>query len=241
MWNFRSHVFTVPLTEQNLQFINGGVLEFEIFHQSTGYGETELDLEESNHLVGVAFVPLAGLIQGRGKTRLTGLYDVVAKKAIYGSAASDAATAQDATLGKIKISVTADKNPNILLSAPGDADEDFQHVSPALKQAELAGKVGQNNIAEKYSFGKDTFEQSRLLEGYAYNAYPSAPYSESFTKVDANIRDYHQNLTQVKGDEIHQIHRDNMSQLDELQSQLSKSLAVLEVQENVSPEASPKK
>lgn len=123
MWNFRSHVFTLPLNEANLQFIKGGQLEFEIFHQSTGYGETELDLEESNHLIGVAFVPLAGLLQGRGKTRLTGLYDVVAKKAIYGSVNSEAAAKE--VLGKIKLGVTADKNPNTLLSAPGKADEDF--------------------------------------------------------------------------------------------------------------------
>lgn len=218
------------------------MLEFEIFHQSTGYGETELDLEESNHLIGVAFVPLAGLIQGRGKTRLTGLFDVVAKKAIYSSIDGKPDPAASDALGKIKISVTADKNPNILLSAPGDADEDFQHVTPALMRAELDGKVGQNNIREKFSFGMNNKPaDSGLAQSYAYNAYPSAPYSESFMKVDQNIRHYHQNLTQIKGDEIDQIHRDNMSQLDELQSQLSKSLAVLDVQENVSPEVSPKK
>jgi hypothetical protein len=113
MWNFRSHVFTVPLSEENLRFIKGGALEFEIFHQSAGYGETELDRDESNHLIGVAFVPLAGLIEGRGKARLTGLFDVVAKKAIYASAGTDSAAVE--ALGKIKISVCADKNPNTLL------------------------------------------------------------------------------------------------------------------------------
>ena len=97
-------------------------------------------------------------------------------------------------------------------------------------------------MQEKFSFGRDVHEPSRLLDSHAYNPYPSTPYGESAQKVDASIRDYHANLAEVRGDELHQMHKDNMSQLDELQSQLSRSLAVLDVQEDVTPEqASPKK
>lgn len=85
MWNFKSNLFTLPLNESNEQFLKSGALEFEVFHQSTGYGDNEMSLEASNHLIGVAFVPLASLIEGRGKTRITGLFDVVPKKAIYNS------------------------------------------------------------------------------------------------------------------------------------------------------------
>jgi len=35
-------------------------------------------------LIGVAFVSLKPLIEGNGKNRLTGLYDVVTKENIYG-------------------------------------------------------------------------------------------------------------------------------------------------------------
>lgn len=42
MWNFKSHVYTVPLNEANRSFIENGQLEFEVFHKSAGYGETEL-------------------------------------------------------------------------------------------------------------------------------------------------------------------------------------------------------
>jgi len=61
---------------------NGGCLEFEVFHKAIG-ASNNLNVQESNHLVGVAFVPLKPLIDGRGKSRLTGLFDVVAKGNIY--------------------------------------------------------------------------------------------------------------------------------------------------------------
>ena len=62
---------------------NGGCLEFEVFHKAVG-ASNNLNVQESNHLIGVAFVPLKPLIDGSGKTRTTGLFDVVAKGNIYG-------------------------------------------------------------------------------------------------------------------------------------------------------------
>lgn len=74
----------MPLNKDNMEFIeSGGFLEFEVFHKAIG-ASNNLNVQESNHLIGVAFVPLKPLIEGRGKTRLTGMYDVVAKGNIYG-------------------------------------------------------------------------------------------------------------------------------------------------------------
>ena len=73
-----------------------------------------MSLEASNHLIGVAFVPLAPLVEGRGKTRLTGMFDIVPKRALYNSVNSIPSQATE-SLGKIKISVTTDKNPVMLL------------------------------------------------------------------------------------------------------------------------------
>jgi len=48
-----------------------------------------MTLQEGNHLVGVAFVPLSNLIEGKGKTRMTGLYDIVSKTNLYNSSIGD--------------------------------------------------------------------------------------------------------------------------------------------------------
>jgi len=74
----------MPLNSFNKQFLeNGGVLKFEVFHKAVGFANSTMDVQESNHLIGVAFVPLKPLIDGNGKTRLTGLYDIVNKQMIY--------------------------------------------------------------------------------------------------------------------------------------------------------------
>lgn len=79
-WNYRSKNFTMPLNQHNRQFLeDGGVIKFEVFHKSSGFGHTEMEVRESNHLIGVAFVSLKPLIEGTGRTRLTGLFDVVSK------------------------------------------------------------------------------------------------------------------------------------------------------------------
>ena len=71
------------VNEANQEWLEaGGNLEFEVFHKAIG-SSNNLDVEETNHLVGVAFVPLKELIDGNGKTRLTGLYDIVPKDNIY--------------------------------------------------------------------------------------------------------------------------------------------------------------
>ena len=74
----------MPLTRANREFLeSGGNLEFEVFHKAQTTSADNLTVEESNHLIGVAFVPLKPLMEGGGKTRLTGLYDVVSKSNIY--------------------------------------------------------------------------------------------------------------------------------------------------------------
>lgn len=73
----------MPLNEANKQFLEmGETLEFEVFHRATG-ASNNFNVTESNHLIGVAFVPLSGLIEGNGKTRLTGLYNVVPKGTVF--------------------------------------------------------------------------------------------------------------------------------------------------------------
>jgi len=49
-----------------------------VFHKAVG-ASNNLNVTESSHLIGVAFVPLKQLVEGRGKTRMTGLFDVVNK------------------------------------------------------------------------------------------------------------------------------------------------------------------
>ena len=74
----------MPLNRHNQQFLqDGGVIKFEVFHKASGFGHTDMAVRESNHLIGVAFVPLKPLIEGNGRTRLTGLYDVVSRNTIY--------------------------------------------------------------------------------------------------------------------------------------------------------------
>mmetsp|Transcript_34710 Transcript_34710/g.53249 ORF Transcript_34710/g.53249 Transcript_34710/m.53249 type:complete len:176 (+) Transcript_34710:7066-7593(+) len=111
-WNYRSPNITMPLTAANQEWLdNGGNLEFEVFHKAQTTRDDNLEVSESNHLVGVAFVPLKPLVEGRGKTRLTGLYDVVSKGNIYQSMQSlQSLKAYEASFGKIKVCVSANIN-----------------------------------------------------------------------------------------------------------------------------------
>lgn len=122
-WNFRSQNFTMPLNEFNRKWLeDGGSLEFEVFHKAVG-ASNNLNVQESSHLIGVAFVPLKALIEGRGKSRLTGLFDVVGKQNIYGQSIQSVTSLKpyDSSLGKIKVCVTANLNVRQLLEGPDKA------------------------------------------------------------------------------------------------------------------------
>lgn len=82
-WNFKSQNFTMPINKFNTEWLEeGGNLEFEVFHKAVGASDN-MNVKESNHLIGVAFVSIKPLIDGNGKTRITGLFEVVNKEAIY--------------------------------------------------------------------------------------------------------------------------------------------------------------
>ena len=101
----------MPLTPENMEFLEtGGCLEFEVFHKAFS-ASNNLDVKESNHLIGVAFVPMKPLIEGRGKTRLTGMYDIVPKDNIYGKSTQSLSSlkASENSQGKIKVCITTDR------------------------------------------------------------------------------------------------------------------------------------
>lgn len=86
MWSYRSYNYTMPLNRFNLDFLETGrTLEFEVYHKAMGANSNNLNVEETSHLIGVAFVPLTGLIEGSGRTRLTGMFDVVNKNEVFQS------------------------------------------------------------------------------------------------------------------------------------------------------------
>jgi hypothetical protein len=90
-------------------------LEFEVFHREVGASDN-LNVQESNHLIGVAFVSLKPLIDGSGKTRITGLFEVVNKNAIYRQSVQSATSLKDDTSnGKIKICITSSLNVRKLM------------------------------------------------------------------------------------------------------------------------------
>ena len=81
-----------------------------MFHRAVGASDN-LNVQETSHLIGVAFVPLKALIEGNGRTRTTGLYDVVSKNSVYQSIKSNTSLeAGPQTLGKIKVCVNASIN-----------------------------------------------------------------------------------------------------------------------------------
>jgi uncharacterized protein YjcR len=68
-------------------------------------------MTESNHLIGVAFISLKPLIEGNGKTKITGLFEVVNKDAIYRKSVQSLSSAKDdGSFGKIKVCVTSSLN-----------------------------------------------------------------------------------------------------------------------------------
>ena len=119
-WNYRSNNFTMPLNRENRQFLeDGGIIKFEVFHKASGFGHTDMERRESNHLIGVAFVPLKPLIEGSGRTRLTGLHDVISRTTIYNQSVQSLKSLdeQGVSMGKIKVSVTTSLNIRRMLDS----------------------------------------------------------------------------------------------------------------------------
>jgi hypothetical protein len=125
-WNHKSYNFTMPVNACNQDFLNSGkTLEFEVFHRAVGAG----DAKETAHLVGVAFVPLQPLVDGNGRTRFTGLYDVVPKGAVFQSVHSNASTQ---LYGGMKIKVTVNCSVNIKKMLPSVALPEEVQEQPAV-------------------------------------------------------------------------------------------------------------
>ena len=101
----------MPINKFNSEWLEeGGSLEFEVFHKAVGASDN-LNVQESSHLIGVAFVSLKPLIDGSGKTRITGLFEVTNKEAIYRqSVQSLTSIKDDSSNGKIKICITSSLN-----------------------------------------------------------------------------------------------------------------------------------
>ena len=102
----------MPVNSANRDFLSSGkTLEFEVFHTSAPQGD---DGKGASHLIGVAFVPLKPLVEGAGKTRFTGLYDVVPKDKVYQSVQSLGSTKLEGK-GKIKVTINCSANVRKLM------------------------------------------------------------------------------------------------------------------------------
>jgi len=116
-WDFKSQQFTMPLDTFNREWLeNDGFLEFEVFHKAVGASDN-LHVQESSHLIGAAFVSLKPFVEGNGKTRITGNYEVVSKQNIYNQSIQSLASLQndEASQGTIKVAITANINMRKLL------------------------------------------------------------------------------------------------------------------------------
>lgn len=131
-----------------------------------------MEVRESNHLVGVAFVSLKPLIEGNGRTRLTGLFDVVSKQAIYNQSVQSLHSLKDqeVTMGKIKVSVTTDLNIRRMLDQESGEQSGLNQRKTTPYSGDLALSANVLNEPEKkgFSFGGDG-----LRAAYAHNPYPS--------------------------------------------------------------------
>lgn len=131
-----------------------------------------MEVRESNHLVGVAFVPLKPLLEGNGRTRLTGLYDVVSKQVIYNQSVQSLHSLKDQelTMGKIKVSVTTNLNIRRVLDQESGEQSGLNQRKTAPYSGDLALSSNVLNEPEKkgFSFGGDG-----LRAAYAHNPYPS--------------------------------------------------------------------
>ena len=140
----------MPINLVNRDFISNGALEFEVFHKDMG-ASNNLDVKESCHLIGVAFVPLRGFLEGSGKTRITGLYDVIAKNQLYRQSVQSMSSikAYEQSLGKIKVCITSSLNIKRVME--GEADEKFvPYGGMSVKQSQSSVDAFRN-----VSFGGD--------------------------------------------------------------------------------------
>ena len=117
----------MPINTANREFLeSGGHLEFEVFHRAVG-ASNNLNVEESNHLIGVAYVPLKGLIEGTGKTRLTGLYNIVPKGTVFNQSVTSMTTnGVNQDHGKIKVCVSTSLNIRKIMD--GETDTSFSDL-----------------------------------------------------------------------------------------------------------------
>ena len=161
-WNFKSQNFTMPINKFNEEWLEeGGNLEFEVFHKAVGASDN-LNVKESNHLIGVAFVSLKPLVEGNGKTRITGLFEVVNKDTIYRqSVQSLTSIKDDASHGKIKICVTSSLNIRKIIE--GGSNETYAQTAAYNNVYNNDQHLVSQSLGQAISFGQE----------YKYNAYPS--------------------------------------------------------------------
>lgn len=172
-WNYRSKNFTMPLNRQNRQFLeDGGIIKFEVFHKASGFGHTDMELRESNHLIGVAFVPLKPLIEGSGRTRLTGLHDVISRTTIYNQSVQSLKSLDEegVSMGKIKVSVTTSLNIRRMLDSEGARESGASPPkgTPYSPDFALSSALLDDPQKRNFSFGGNA-----LSSAYANNPYPS--------------------------------------------------------------------
>ena len=119
-----------------------------MFHKAIG-ASTNMSVQETSHLIGVAFVPLKALIEGNGRTRTTGLYDVIAKDRVYQSVQSlSSIKAEQDSFGKIKVCINASINIKKLMSGEIPMQSSlFQAQEPSVRAS------AQSAASKMVSFG----------------------------------------------------------------------------------------
>ena len=96
-------------------------------------------------------MPLRGFLEGSGKTRITGLYDVIAKNQLYRQSVQSMSSikAYEQSLGKIKVCITSSLNIKRVME--GEADEKFvPYGGMSVKQSQSSVDAFRN-----VSFGGD--------------------------------------------------------------------------------------
>ena len=71
----------------------------------------------------MAFVPLRPLVEGSGKTIMSGMYDIVSKNSLYSQMSS--LSKYEASNGKLKISISTNVNIKSLLEGNFDRNDSF--------------------------------------------------------------------------------------------------------------------
>jgi len=106
-------------------------------------------VQESSHLIGVAFVPLKSLIEGNGRTRTTGLYDVVAKEHVFKSLKTLNSIDASDSLGKLKVAINSSLNIKKIISPDQTIPLEsilFQRPNPAVTFAKKEDEVEADSV-----------------------------------------------------------------------------------------------